>query len=62
MKHLKVRFSTVTVYEFVDDTKEGRLKYWEYFALDRIRFKDRISTCSVILDPILIKKYESLKR
>lgn len=30
-----------------------RKKYWEFFPLDRIRFKDRIDKISKIVTPIL---------
>lgn len=34
-----------------------RKKYWEYFAIDRIRFKKRIEITSMILMPILNKTH-----
>jgi len=63
MKNSQVRFSFVIVHEFEDDVaaKEGRCKYWEYFAIDRLRFKDRITTCAISLNPFLEKKCEIIK-
>lgn len=31
----------------------ARKKYWEFIALDRIRFKHRIEKLAVVLNPIL---------
>lgn len=34
-----------------------RKKYWEYFAIDRIRFIKRINNTSIIIEPILKKEH-----
>lgn len=47
------------VVEFEDDieSKESRLCYWEIFARDRARFKDRIKQIEPILSSVLDKSH-----
>ena len=50
----KVRFKTdIEIHIFHDETNNFRKKYWEYFAVDRYRFKDRIYRYELVIAPIL---------
>jgi len=40
-------------YEDDDDSKLGRQLYWEFMAVDRVRFKDRIERLEKVLKPVL---------
>lgn len=54
---------TVPTYFYVLDCEsfwESRRKYWEYFAIDRQRFKDKIDEIGIKLNPIL-SQYHRLK-
>lgn len=33
--------------------KLARKKFWEFFAIDRIRFKTRVEKIGVVIEPIL---------
>lgn len=37
--------------------EQARKKYWEFFAFDRLRFRNRIDNISVVLSPILNCNY-----
>ena len=39
--------------DFYEDYVYYRKKFWEYYAVDRIRFKDRIKLLENILNPVL---------
>jgi len=49
------------VIEFEDDleSKNAREKYWEFMAVDRFRFKDRIQRLEPLLTPILSAAHRS---
>ena len=54
----KVRFNKdVEIHIFHDETNNFRKKYWEYFAVDRYRFKDRICSVEPLITPILNMQY-----
>ena len=47
----------VFVLEDDDDVREYRKLYWEFFCIDRARFKRRIGMLSVIINPVLTKEH-----
>jgi len=57
--YLQVSFAEneklVNIVEFDDDldSKKTRECYWEIFARDRARFKDRVEQAAAVLNPIL---------
>ena len=52
------------IYYLLDEEKEEiinyRKKYWELFAIDRSRFKDRVNRMEKIIGPILKKEHRVL--
>lgn len=60
----KVRFGNVTVHTYLATQEEIACRniYWELFALDRIRFQNRIEEMEVILSPLLLKQFEASKK
>jgi hypothetical protein len=52
---MSVRFGQVTVFVFQDDC-DDRKPYWELFARDRARFRDRIQQIGETLKPILTEQ------
>lgn len=51
----QVRFTAPTIFYIRDtvDYIESRKIYWELFALDRQRFKERIDRVKLVLEPVL---------
>lgn len=48
--------------EFEDDqeSKNTRKLYWEFVAVDRYRFKDRINRLESVLSPVLTESHRNL--
>ena len=47
----------VFVLEDDDDVREYRKLYWEFFCIDRARFKRRIGMLTDIINPVLSKEH-----
>ena len=54
----KVRFNMdIEIHIIHDENNNFRKKYWEIFAVDRFRFKNRINRHEKIITPILNKEH-----
>ncbi len=47
---------TIFYYKSSKQEYECRQIYWEYFALDRQRFNERIAKVALVIEPVLAKK------
>lgn len=47
-------------FEDDDESKAGRKCYWEFMAVDRFRFRDRIFKLENLLSPILEKSHRNM--
>lgn len=54
----KVHFGWTVIHYFSETPEESayRNKYWENFALDQLRFQERIQHMEDILSPLILKQ------
>lgn len=62
---LKVTFNETSLEERIefeddDESKHGRKLYWEFFAVDRCRFKDRIERLERVISPVLASSHRNV--
>jgi hypothetical protein len=60
----KVTFGYSIANQFTQSTKdiECRLPYWEKFAKDNERFKNKILEYEIMLSPIILSNVEKIKK